>query len=110
MMVPAVADDAQRAVSARCRQLLALDLGYCALITDLGLRTALRGCGAGLRELSLAWCEGLTPRGLASVAEGCRLLERVNLSRCPGLRDAELLGLSAACGRLARAVLMSPAG
>ena len=50
-------------------------------VTDLGLRAVLRGC-AGLLDLSLAWCEALTPRGLHYLHE-MKALTRLNLSHCP---------------------------
>lgn len=73
---------------------------------DVGLRAIVRNCTA-LERLDLAWCEGLTPKGLAYLGQNGRHLAALNVSHTK-LDDPSLLML-ARCERLERLQVASRA-
>ena len=77
------------------RQLSALCLDQCALLTDAHL-PALAGC-VGLRRLSLAGCRGVAGEGVGfSALAGLPALRELNLAGLERLGDGALAGLAGA--------------
>jgi F-box/leucine-rich repeat protein 2/20 len=73
------------ALVAACPRLEAVDLSHCVGAGDR--EAAALAAAAGLRELNLEKCLGVTDMGLAKVAVGCPRLERLSFKWCREISD-----------------------
>ncbi|KAG2425392.1 hypothetical protein HXX76_013806 [Chlamydomonas incerta] len=81
---------------ARCRALTSLDLSGCPRVDTAGLRAMLSGCGGSLTSLQLNGCVGLGGEVLVGLGAACPRLARLNL-RGLTLLDCHLRDLAASC-------------
>ncbi|KAK7284399.1 hypothetical protein RJT34_19144 [Clitoria ternatea] len=75
-----------------CPMLEAVDVSHCWGYGDR--EAAALSCAAGLRELNMDKCLGVTDIGLAKIAVGCARLERLSLKWCLEISD---LGIDLLC-------------
>ncbi|KAI1885550.1 hypothetical protein AGOR_G00204950 [Albula goreensis] len=72
-----------------CTQLQHLNLGSCVMIEDYDVVACMLGVRCrSLRSLDLWRCKNLTERGLTELANGCRLLEELDLGWCSTLQSS----------------------
>ncbi|KAL5224659.1 hypothetical protein ABZP36_011298 [Zizania latifolia] len=86
------------ALVASCPRLEAVDLSHCVGAGDR--EAAAVAAAAGLRELSLEKCLGVTDMGLAKVVVGCPKLEKLSLKWCREISDIGIDLLSKKCHEL----------
>ncbi|XP_057496054.1 F-box/LRR-repeat protein 3-like [Actinidia eriantha] len=78
-----------------CPGLEAVDVAYCCGFGDR--EAAALSCALGLREMRLDKCLSLTDVGLAKIAVGCGLLERISLKWCLEITDLGIRLLAHKC-------------
>ena len=74
-------------------------------VTNLGLKAIARGCPS-LRVLSL-WNTSVGDEGLCEIADGCHLLEKLDLVQCPAISDKALIAIAKSCPNLAELTIES---
>ncbi|OVA17218.1 Leucine-rich repeat [Macleaya cordata] len=82
----------------RCSGLSVLRIGICLNITDEGLIHVGMHCPK-LIELDLYRSAAITDLGIAAIANGCRMLEMINIAYSKDITDSSLISLSK-CSRL----------
>lgn len=75
-----------------------VDVSYCSGFGDL--EAAALSAAAGLRELNLDKCLGMSDVGLAKIAVGCPKLEKLSLKWCFDITDIGIQLLSKKCLQL----------
>ncbi|XP_010931686.1 F-box/LRR-repeat protein 3 [Elaeis guineensis] len=80
---------------AACPRLEVVDLSHCVGIGDR--EAAALAAAGGLRELRLDKCLGITDVGLAKLAVGCAVLERLGIKWCMEISDLGIDLLSKKC-------------
>ncbi|KAG2430788.1 hypothetical protein HYH02_013627 [Chlamydomonas schloesseri] len=83
----------------RCRALTSIDLSGCPRVDTAALRSMLAGCGGGLTSLQLNGCVGVGGEALVGLGAACPRLARLNL-RGLTLQDCHLRDLAADCTTL----------
>jgi len=83
------------ALVAACPRLEAVDLSHCVAAGDREM--AALAAAAGLRELVMDKCLGVTDVGLAKVAVGCPGLERLSVKWCREISDIGIELLAKKC-------------
>ncbi|XP_062202324.1 F-box/LRR-repeat protein 3-like isoform X2 [Phragmites australis] len=86
------------ALVAACPRLEAVDLSHCVGAGDR--EAAALAAAAGLRELRLDKCLGVTDMGLAKVAVGCPRLEKLSVKWCREISDIGVDLLAKKCREL----------
>ncbi|CAL4982855.1 unnamed protein product [Urochloa decumbens] len=86
------------AVVAACPRLEAVDLSHCVAAGDREMAAV--AAAAGLRELVMDKCLGVTDVGLAKVAVGCPRLERLSVKWCREISDIGIELLAKKCPEL----------
>jgi hypothetical protein len=81
---------------AACPLLDSLSLRWCAGLNDESLVTVAAGCPQ-LRELVIANSTSVSDVGLRAVATDCRHLEHLDLRNCQRVTDASLVAVGASC-------------
>ncbi|XP_062203957.1 F-box/LRR-repeat protein 3-like isoform X2 [Phragmites australis] len=74
-------DDEGLKALARCSKLSSLKIGICLRISDEGLS-------------HIGKSGGISDNGVTQIAQGCPMLESINLSYCTGITDRSLMSLS----------------
>lgn len=74
-------------------------------VTNLGLKAISHGCPS-LRALSL-WNTSVGDEGLCEIANGCRLLEKLDLVQCPAISDKALIAVAKSCPNLTELTIES---
>lgn len=101
---PSIDDDIVIGVESKgCRQLRNLNLTSCE-VSDIGLVAISRGC-PNLISITLSDAKdgiGITDGGLESFAEGCSLLEYLDLVNLTTVTDVGISGLASFCTQLKR--------
>jgi len=69
-------------ISMHCPHLQKLVLAAVDMITDEGVRHLAGGGCSKLQELNLAYCSNITDKSIEYLAEGCKMLERLDLRGC----------------------------
>ncbi|KAL7259582.1 hypothetical protein ACSBR1_005467 [Camellia fascicularis] len=81
-----------------CPGLEAVDVSFCCGFGDR--EAAALSCAAGLRDLRMDKCLGVTDVGLAKIAVGCEKLERLSLKWCLEISDLGIDLMSKKCPHL----------
>lgn len=81
-----------------CPGLEAVDVSFCCGFGDR--EAAALSCAAGLRNLRMDKCLGVTDVGLAKIAVGCEKLERLSLKWCLEISDLGIDLMSKKCPHL----------
>lgn len=81
-----------------CPGLVAVDVSYCCEFGDR--EAAALSCAAGLREVRMDKCLGVTDVGLAKIAIGCEKMEKVSIKWCMEITDMGIDLLSNKCPHL----------
>jgi F-box/leucine-rich repeat protein 2/20 len=80
--------------------LKAINLTYCASVTDEGLRGLAVGCHQ-LVDINLSHCKEVTDAGMLALASGCPAIETARLARCWRVGDAGVTALLRGCPAIA---------
>ncbi|KAJ7297284.1 hypothetical protein O6H91_Y016500 [Diphasiastrum complanatum] len=86
-----ISDIAIVSLAANCKQLHTLDVSY-TVVTDEGLAAV--ASLSYLENLHLVSCNNISDRGLDYLRAGCKMLLKLDLSRCPNVSDVGLSNLS----------------
>ncbi|CAN6381971.1 unnamed protein product [Urochloa humidicola] len=86
------------ALVAACPRLEAVDMSHCVAAGDREMAAV--AAAAGLRELAMDKCLGVTDVGLAKVAVGCPQLQRLSVKWCREISDIGIELLAKKCPEL----------
>jgi len=83
------------------KDLALLNVFMCNKLTDVALTTTANfQCSRGLKNLTLAFCTGLTDESLRAVGENCQELEKLDMQGCELMTSKGIKALANGCRKL----------
>jgi hypothetical protein len=99
-----VGDAALKAIATHCPHLDTVIVSECPMVTDAGVAYLAVGLRDTIRGLGLCGCRKIGDKALLAVAEHCRVLGTVLLSKCPLVTDSGVVALATGLGARLRSL------